>query len=108
MRRLGRIVPEKLISLPTANQAVNFVVKNCVIHRRPIEARRLDELLLAHGGYRPMADLVFPTVEGRAVVKELADACIRDPIFMLDPKAGCRSHSLHKRTVTYELVTDVW
>ena len=107
MRRLGRIVPDKIIGLPKPSQAVGFVIKHCIMNRRPVEARRLDDLLAAHGGYRPLADLVFPTVDGVAVVRKLAEACLRDPIFILDPKVGCRSHSLEKDAVTYDLVTDV-
>ena len=64
-------------------------------------------MLLAHGGYRPMAETVFPTVLGRPVVQLLAEACILDPIFVLHPTEGCKSHILDKDRVTYQLVTDV-
>jgi hypothetical protein len=40
-------------------------------------------------------------VLGRPVVQLLAEACILDPIFVLHPTEGCKSHILDKDRVTY-------
>jgi len=51
--------------------------------QKKVTAEACHELLLAYGGYRSHSQDVFPKVLGKPVVSVLAEAYLRDPMFLL-------------------------
>ena len=84
MQRLGHIDPYVQRSCPDAQRALDYLKKRvCRVKRKRVTAEKCHELLLGFGGYRPYANDTFPRIMGRPVVRLLADACIKDPLFIL-------------------------
>jgi hypothetical protein len=111
MQRLGRLDPYVQVSCADAPHSLKHMKKRvCRPKRKRVTAEKCHELLLGHGGYRPHARDVFPSVAGRSVMKMLADACIKDPLFILYPDGMLQSNVFTEKDnnlPTYSMLIDV-
>lgn len=93
MQRLGHVDPYEQAHCPNKKAALKYIKSRvCFAKRKRITAMSMHHLLLAYGGYRPHSAEVFPKVVGAAVVHQLAEACLRDPMFILNPDGNLQSN----------------
>jgi hypothetical protein len=76
-------------------EAIKWLQSHAVDDKRTVRAAKINELLTAIGGYRPNAQDVFPrgsptteSLDGICTVHKLAQQCLVEPNFVLDPALG--------------------
>lgn len=91
---------EMRLRAPGPTEAINWIEEHAVKQRRTIRSLKVHQLLTAVGGYRPHAGEVFPkthTADGdKCYVKMLAQQCLIDPQFVLEPALGDRQEGSDK------------
>ena len=84
MRRLAHIDPDQQRHSPDPGHAIRFIKSRIAKKKKKkVTAEDCNELLLSHGGYRPHSRDIFPKVQGKPVVSLLAEAYLKDPMFVL-------------------------
>ena len=107
MKRVGHVDPDVQITCPGAAATRRWLVDHAVLKRRRIPAKKVHQMLLAHGAYRPQNREIFATVEGESPVPDLCFNVLRDPIFVLEPKGHVRSNFLtDKDGLCYRRIID--
>ena len=110
MQRLGRIDPYLQSHCPSTTTALKYMKSRvCSAKRKRVTAEKVHELLLAYGGYRPHSADIFPKVLGAPVVHQLAEACLRDPMFILHQDGLLQSNVFDaddKSLPTYTMLID--
>lgn len=109
MKRVGRIDPEQQLSNSSGKFTLRYV-KNRVVKKKKITAENCHELLLAFGGFRPHSQDVFPKVQGKPVITMLAEACHKDPMWILHSDGLLQSNTftdIDRNLPTYSMIIDV-
>ena len=108
MKRVGHIDPDALMSCSKPHETRRWMMDHAVIKRRRIPARKVYQLLLAHGGFRSSNRDVFPRSENKAVIADLCKNVLRDPSFIIMPNGQIRSKflSAEKDGLTFQRLID--
>eukprot|EP01048_Picozoa_sp_COSAG05_P015980 COSAG05_NODE_1997_length_3729_cov_2.409091_2_plen_536_part_00 len=95
LKRLGRYDPEHVMRLSqkgnAAEKALKYVENRCVARRKNITASNLHDMLILHGGYRPLANTVFPDVDGESIIAKIGKLVTVDDQFNMEPEKGMQS-----------------
>ena len=106
MKRVGNVDMDQVVNCPTPDTTIKTVA-GLVTRRKAVPCRKIYEMLLSVGAFRPNAANVFPKMQGQAAVAELGDFCLEDPNFVISPQGLASSKITGDKQPTYELVNMV-
>ena len=103
---------DERIDHPSAKAALAWIEEHAVLGRTKIRSKKVIQMLVATGGYRPEGNKVFRHPDtGTSAVAKLAQQCMVDPQFVIvphvEPKSSKKLQANNLEAVTYEELKEV-